>query len=82
MTDGAWLELQDYFWSLRTYEEVLIEAGFTDVQIETPLLADAYGLAESVDLETWDYETERVHPPLLLISGVRPEITTRETPPY
>jgi SAM-dependent methyltransferase len=79
LTDGTWLELQDYFWSLRTYEEVLTEAGFIDVQIETPLLAGAYGLAESVDLEAWDYEIERVHPPLLLISGVRPEITTHET---
>ncbi|MGH4019533.1 MAG: methyltransferase domain-containing protein [Pseudonocardiaceae bacterium] len=74
LTDGTWLELDDYFWSARTYEEVLAEAGFTDVQAETPLLADAYGLADPADLDAWDYEVERVRPPLLLVHGRRPGI--------
>lgn len=74
LTDGTWLELDDYFWSAQTYRQVLAEAGFTDVRAETPLLADADELAAPADLDAWDYEAERMRPPLLLTHGCRPGI--------
>lgn len=74
LTNGEWLELQDYFWSARTYEEILTEVGFTELRTEAPLLAEAYGLADPADLEAWDYEVERQHPPFLLLHGCKPGI--------
>lgn len=71
LTNGEWLELQDYFWSARTYEEILTEVGFTDLRTETPLLADAYGLADPADLNAWDYEVERSRPLCLLLCGCK-----------
>lgn len=41
LTNGQWLELSDYFWSASTYREVLAEVGFTDLRVESPVLADA-----------------------------------------
>ena len=73
LTNGEWLELQDYFWSARTYEEILTEVGFTDLRTEAPLLADAYGLADPVDLDAWDYEVERSRPLCLILSGCKSE---------
>jgi hypothetical protein len=72
LTNGQWLELSDYFWSARTYHEILTEVGFTDLQAEAPLLADAGGLADPADLNAWDYDLERTHPPTMLIHGCRP----------
>jgi ubiquinone/menaquinone biosynthesis C-methylase UbiE len=74
LTNGEWLELRDYFWSARTYEEVLTEAGFIDLRAEAPLLADTYGLADPADSDGWDYEVEHTRPPLLLIHGCRPAV--------
>jgi len=68
LTNGEWLDLEDYFWSAGTYEKVLTEAGFIDLRTEAPLLADTYGLAEP---DAWNYEVERTRPPLLLIHGHR-----------
>jgi hypothetical protein len=68
LTNGEWLDLEDYFWSAGTYEKVLTEAGFIDLRTEAPLLADTYGLA---DPDAWNYEVERTRPPLLLIHGHR-----------
>jgi hypothetical protein len=45
--------------------------GFTDLQAEAPLLADAGGLADPADLNAWDYDLERTHPPTMLIHGCR-----------
>lgn len=72
LTNGDWLELSDYFWSNRTYLDVLTEVGFTDLQVAAPLLADAYGLADPADLNAWDYDAERTHAPMILIHGCRP----------
>lgn len=72
LADGEWLELSDYFWSARTYQEILAEAGFTDLRTEAPLLADADGLADPADLAAWDYDAERRNAPLMLIHGCRP----------
>jgi len=72
LTNGEWLELSDYFWSARTYQEVLAEVGFTDLRVETPVLADAYGLADPADLSAYDYDVERTHAPMILIHGCRP----------
>ncbi len=72
LTTGEWLELQDYFWSARTYEEILTEAGFTDLRTEAPSPADAPGLADPTDLDAWDYDAERRHPPFVLIHGCKP----------
>lgn len=72
LTNGEWLELSDYFWSAGTYHEVLTEVGFTDLQVESPLLADAYGLADPADLNAYDYDVERTHAPMMLIHGHRP----------
>ncbi|MGH3800464.1 MAG: methyltransferase domain-containing protein [Pseudonocardiaceae bacterium] len=72
LTNDEWLDLQDYFWSARTYEEILSEVGFTELRTEAPLLAEAYGLADPADLEAWDYEVERRHPPFLLLHGCKP----------
>ncbi|MGH3987620.1 MAG: class I SAM-dependent methyltransferase [Pseudonocardiaceae bacterium] len=74
LTNGEWLELPDYFWSARTYHEVLAEVGFTDLQAESPLLADAHGLADPADLDAWDYDIERTHAPFLLSRGCKPGI--------
>lgn len=74
LTSGQWLELPDYFWSARTYHEVLAEVGFTDLQAESPLLADAHGLADPADLDAWDYHIERTYAPFLLSHGRKPEI--------
>ena len=72
LTNGKWLELSDYFWSARTYHEVLAEVGFTDLQVEAPVLADAYGLADPADLNAYDYVVERTRAPMMLIHGCRP----------
>jgi hypothetical protein len=72
LTNGEWLELSDYFWSARTYHEVLAEVGFTDLQVEAPVLADAYGLADPADLNAYDYDVERTRAPMMLIHGCRP----------
>jgi ubiquinone/menaquinone biosynthesis C-methylase UbiE len=72
LTNGEWLELSDYFWSARTYHEVLTEVGFTDLHVESPVLADAYGLADPADLNAYDYEVERTRAPMILIHGRRP----------
>ena len=72
LTNGEWLELSDYFWSARTYHEVLTEVGFTDLQVESPVLADAYGLADPADLNAYDYDVERTRAPMILIHGSRP----------
>lgn len=72
LTNGEWLELSDYFWSARTYQEVLAEVGFTDLRVESPVLADAYGLADPADLSAYDYDVERTHAPMILIHGCRP----------
>ena len=71
LTNGDWLELSDYFWSSRTYQNILVEAGFTDLQVEARLLADACDLADPTDLNAWDYDAERTHAPLILICGCR-----------
>lgn len=71
LTNGEWLELSDYFWSARTYHEVLAEVGFTDLRTEAPLLADAHGLADPADLNAWDYDAERTQAPVILIHGCR-----------
>jgi hypothetical protein len=73
LTNGEWLELSDYFWSVRTYREVLAEVGFTDLQVEAPVLADAYGLADPADLNAHKYSVEQTHAPLMLIHGCRPD---------
>ncbi len=73
LTNGQWLELSDYFWSARTYHEVLAEVGFTDLRTEAPLLADAHGLVDSADLNAWDYDAERTQAPMILIHGCRPD---------
>jgi ubiquinone/menaquinone biosynthesis C-methylase UbiE len=73
LNNGEWLELSGYFWSARTYHEVLAEAGSTDLRSEAPLLADAYGLADPADLNAWDYDAERTHSPAMLIHGCRPD---------
>lgn len=73
LTDGRWLELDDYFWSAQTYLDVLSEAGFTDVAAEAPLLADACELADPVDLNAWDYDVEQVRPPLFLGHARKPQ---------
>jgi ubiquinone/menaquinone biosynthesis C-methylase UbiE len=72
LTNGEWLELSDYFWSARTYHEVLAEVGFTDLQVESPVLADAYELADPADLNAYDYDIERTRAPMMLIHGCRP----------
>ena len=72
LTNGEWLELSDYFWSGSTYHEVLTEVGFTDLQVEAPVLADAYGLADPADLSDYDYDVERTRAPMMLIHGYRP----------
>ncbi|MGH3923852.1 MAG: methyltransferase domain-containing protein, partial [Pseudonocardiaceae bacterium] len=72
LTNGEWLELQDYFWSAHTYGEILTEAGFTDLRTEAPLRADAPGLADPADLNAWDYEVERHQAPFLIIHGRKP----------
>lgn len=73
LTTGDWLELSDYFWSSRTYQDILIEAGFTDLQVAAPLLADAPGLADPADVNAGDYDAERTHAPLILVHGRRPD---------
>jgi ubiquinone/menaquinone biosynthesis C-methylase UbiE len=72
LTNGEWLELSDYFWSARTYHEVLAEVGFTDLQVESPVLADAYGLADPADLNAYAYDVEQTRAPMILIHGCRP----------
>jgi ubiquinone/menaquinone biosynthesis C-methylase UbiE len=72
MANGDWLELSDYFWSARTYHELLAEVGFTDLRVESPVLADAYGLADPADLNAYDYDIERTRAPMMLIHGCRP----------
>ncbi len=72
LTNGEWLELSDYFWSTRTYHEVLAEVGFTDLRVESPVLADAYKLADPADLNAYDYDVERTRAPMMLIHGRRP----------
>jgi ubiquinone/menaquinone biosynthesis C-methylase UbiE len=56
MTNGEWLELPDYFWSARTYREILAEVGFTDLRTDAPVLADV----------------ERGYAPFMLIHGCQP----------
>ena len=73
LTNGDWLELSDYFWSSRTYQDILTAAGFTDLQVAAPLLADACSLADPADLNAWDYDAERTQAPLILIHGCRPD---------
>ncbi|MGH3897792.1 MAG: methyltransferase domain-containing protein [Pseudonocardiaceae bacterium] len=73
LTNGEWLELSDYFWSARTYQEILAEVGFTDLRAEAPLLAEAHGLADPADLNAWGYDAERTHAPFLLTHGVKPQ---------
>ena len=72
LTNGKWLELSDYFWSPRAYHDVLTEVGFTDLQVESPVLADADGLADPADLNAYDYNVERTRAPMILIHGCRP----------
>lgn len=72
LTNGEWLELSDYFWSGSTYHEVLTEVGFTDLQVEAPVLADAYGVADPAELSAYDYDVERTRAPMMLIHGCRP----------
>jgi len=72
MADGDWLELSDYFWSARTYHEVLAEVGFTALRVESPVLAEAYGLADPADLNAHDYDVERTRAPMMLMHGCRP----------
>lgn len=57
LTDGEWLELDDYFWSAQTYRDVL---------------ADACELADPADLNAWDYDVERMRPPLFLSHARKP----------
>ena len=45
---------------------------FTDLQVESPVLADAYGLADPADLNAYDYDVERTRAPMMLIHGCRP----------
>lgn len=73
LTNGDWLELSDYFWSSRTYQNILAEAGFTDLRVEAPLLADACALVDPADLNEWDYDAEWTHAPVILVHGRRPD---------
>lgn len=50
------------------------EVGFTDLQVEAPVLADAYGLADPADLNAHNYSVEQIHAPLMLIHGCRPDV--------
>lgn len=69
---GRIIEANVYHWSVEDYTGALVEAGFEDVLIVAPLLADAIGLADEMDLARSSWEAERISAPYLTISGTKP----------
>ncbi|MFJ2753577.1 class I SAM-dependent methyltransferase [Streptomyces sp. NPDC087297] len=61
---GEPLELIDHHWPRHTYLDVLTEAGFTDLTVDEPLLADPSALPGP-------NPAEATRPPFLIVTGVK-----------
>jgi ubiquinone/menaquinone biosynthesis C-methylase UbiE len=70
--DGSWATITNTYWPRETFHEVLAEAGFTGPTTElTPLLADAYGVADPALIASRPWTAERERPPFILITATR-----------
>ncbi|WP_327235400.1 methyltransferase domain-containing protein [Streptomyces sp. NBC_01317] len=61
------LELVDHHWPRETYLDVLGEAGFTDLRVEEPVLADPSRLPTPAG----DTPAEATQPPFLIVTGAK-----------
>lgn len=62
------LELIDYHWSKDTYRELLEDAGFRNITMQEPVVADAVALGDAPpDIDTW--VSEATWPPFLITMG-------------
>lgn len=68
---GPYLEVVDYYWDLPTYLRLFEAAGFRDVYSSAPTLEMAKQVADPEDLAAASWDTERIHPPYVLIYGRR-----------
>ncbi|MCA1186240.1 MULTISPECIES: class I SAM-dependent methyltransferase [unclassified Saccharopolyspora] len=72
--DGSWSSITDTYWSRATYDSVLGEAGFEDLEQCEPLLDPANGAegdpVEPERRQRWHAATAR--PPFLIVSARRP----------
>ncbi|MFF2081566.1 class I SAM-dependent methyltransferase [Kitasatospora sp. NPDC058162] len=67
------LEIEDYHWPLDVYRDVLSGAGFAEVEVRTPVLADALALgAPAVPLPGGEAAPEATHAPMVLAVGTKP----------
>jgi ubiquinone/menaquinone biosynthesis C-methylase UbiE len=69
--DGTTMTLADYHWPKQTYLDVLRDAGFHDITCAEPLLADARKLPGRLAAGSRDLTAEAVHPPFLIVTGVK-----------
>ncbi|SHF14636.1 class I SAM-dependent methyltransferase [Streptoalloteichus hindustanus] len=69
--DGSWRRIVNVYWPTRTYRELFGGAGFHDLRVDGPVLADAAGVAEPALLASRGWALERRRPPFLLVTGVR-----------
>nr|BFE99417.1 hypothetical protein GCM10020241_10930 [Streptoalloteichus tenebrarius] len=70
-TDGSWVRVVNVYWPTETYRDLLTGAGFRDVRVDAPRLADAAGVADPALLAARPWALERHRPPFLLVTGVR-----------
>ncbi|MEU9480458.1 class I SAM-dependent methyltransferase [Streptomyces sp. NPDC048191] len=64
---GGTLELIDHHWPQQVYLDALTEAGFSEVWAKDPLLGDV----EPDPALHPELAAERVHPPFLIVTGVK-----------
>lgn len=73
--DGEVLELADFHWPRQTYLDVLVGAGFSSVSVRQPLLEETEDIFDarpgSVLTAGSGPYSEAVHPPFLIVTGVK-----------
>jgi len=69
--DGTTMTLFDYHWPRQTYLDVFHQAGFHGVTCAEPLLGDVGNLPGRPTEGNRDLAAEAVHPPFLIVTGVK-----------
>jgi SAM-dependent methyltransferase len=71
---GSLIEIDDFFWAEDHVCDLMRFAGFVDLTVDEPVLADVdpAALPDPADFQAHAWQAERAHPPFQLITGTVP----------